>query len=95
MKRLVNPIVKVAETGVDITSADGFVSCVFPILAAYIANFPEQCLVACCKESFCPKCRVHPEERGELVKLALWEQKRIEIILEHKRTSRQVLAFNE
>ena len=95
MKKLLSPIVKVAEIGVDITSADGFIHWVFPILAAYVADFPEQCLVACCKESFCPKCRVCPDERGDLVESPLWEQKWTEVILEHKRTGRQVVAFND
>ncbi|KAJ7463128.1 hypothetical protein B0H11DRAFT_2159912 [Mycena galericulata] len=61
------PLKEAGRDGVQMDCADGFVRNMFLILSAYIADYPEPCLVACCRENSCPRCLVHPKQRGEPV----------------------------
>jgi hypothetical protein len=97
MSAIVEPLIKVAggPNGVPIICADGFVREVFPILAVYIANHPEQCLVACCCENHCPKCHVKPKEHGELTGTLPCKPRRTIKILKHHSISRSSKVFKE
>ena len=56
MQIILRPLIRTGLEGMDVTSGDGTVRRVYPVLAAYVADYPEQCLVSCSKYGTCPKC---------------------------------------
>ncbi|PIL32079.1 hypothetical protein GSI_06784 [Ganoderma sinense ZZ0214-1] len=74
MRTLLAPLVAAGKEGVEMVCADGAVRRVHPILAAYIADHPEQCLVTGCQENFCPKCSVHSTQLGEPIYSTMKDQ---------------------
>ncbi|KAJ8579555.1 hypothetical protein M405DRAFT_754337, partial [Rhizopogon salebrosus TDB-379] len=49
LRVVLEPLKKVGKEGMEVTFWDGYVRRVHPILACYVADYPEQCLVTCCK----------------------------------------------
>ncbi|KAG2156833.1 uncharacterized protein EDB93DRAFT_1101256 [Suillus bovinus] len=51
---------------IELISEDGAVHLRFPVLTAYVADYPEQALVMCtCYAQMCPKCFVTEDELGD------------------------------
>ena len=68
-------MVEAGQNGKEMVCTDGLVQIIHPILAAYVADYPEQCLVACCMENWCPRCIVAPNEQGDPVESTSCEVK--------------------
>ncbi|KZV98597.1 hypothetical protein EXIGLDRAFT_595119, partial [Exidia glandulosa HHB12029] len=57
MRIICEPMFTPASDGVQLTDSEGVVRKCFPILAAYVADYPEQCLVTCLRYGQgCPNC---------------------------------------
>jgi hypothetical protein len=67
MGKLVEPLRKPGREGVVVGCSDNFARRGHTVLAAYVADNPEQCLVACVKQNRCHVGTIDPDERGEYV----------------------------
>lgn len=64
MRAILEPLREAGLTGVEMTCGDGSMRHIHPILACYVADYPEQCLVTCTKYGTCPKCHCSAEGLG-------------------------------
>jgi hypothetical protein len=66
MEKMFAPLREVSEDGVEMWCPDGRLRRVFPRIAAYTADWPEQNLHACTSEGSCPICNTAYGDRGSL-----------------------------
>jgi hypothetical protein len=83
MEYIVKPLKRAGQEGIILVSGDGAVRRCYPILAAYVGDYPEQTLVALVKSGNCPIC---PAPRGDI---GNWDS-----ILEPRNTEEIIDALN-
>ncbi|EJD45508.1 hypothetical protein AURDEDRAFT_64485, partial [Auricularia subglabra TFB-10046 SS5] len=64
MAEMLAPLVRAGTDGINVLCNDGNVRRAYMVLMSYVADYPEQCLVACGQQNQCPSCFVPPKERG-------------------------------
>ena len=95
MASILKPLIRAGRDGVKMVCADRRVRLVYAILAAYIADHPEQCLITCCMENRCPKCIVSPDKLGEPVHSVLRDHHDTVRILKEKSQGLSPEEFKE
>ncbi|KAG1747493.1 hypothetical protein EDD22DRAFT_981909 [Suillus occidentalis] len=83
------------RNGVEMVCANSLIRQVYPILAAYVVNFLEQCLVACCKENWCPKCLVAADEQGDLLTLLMQDPEVTKEVLEKRKNGQHPIQLDK
>ncbi|SJL16686.1 uncharacterized protein ARMOST_20215 [Armillaria ostoyae] len=95
MSIIMKSVAEAGRKGTAITCTDGFIRNAWPILAAYVADYPEQCLIACCKENRCPICTVTPNQRGENCSCPYHDLQSTLDMLKRKGRGKSSPAFNK
>ncbi|KAG6875884.1 hypothetical protein C0992_001897 [Termitomyces sp. T32_za158] len=62
MAYILKPLEDTGLYGMQVVSGDGVVRRGHPILASFVADYPEQLLVTCCKNFECPSCEAKHQE---------------------------------
>jgi len=63
MRKILLPLESAGITGIELATGDGVVRRCHPLLAVFVGDYPEQCLVTCTKH--CPRCPIPKNELGE------------------------------
>lgn len=66
MAILLQHLKEAGRTGVYMRCADSSIRRIYPLVAMYVADYPEQCLIAGTQESRCPICMVSYKDRPNL-----------------------------
>ncbi|KAG8720797.1 hypothetical protein FRC08_018133 [Ceratobasidium sp. 394] len=64
MEKMLEPLKQASEEGIEMWCPDGRLRRVYPRVAAYMADWPEQNLHSCTSEGSCPVCSVAWADRG-------------------------------
>ncbi|KAI6103379.1 hypothetical protein F5141DRAFT_1189786 [Pisolithus sp. B1] len=94
MSLLLHPLVDAGHQGREMICANGYLHHVHPILTMYTADFPEQCLVACNKESQCLHCLVQSNWHGDLEECMCHCMADMLKTLKHMRKNKQSRKFD-
>ncbi|KAG8708011.1 hypothetical protein FRC08_000162 [Ceratobasidium sp. 394] len=65
MREILSSLKQASARGVEMVCADGGVRRVYPIVAAHMADWEEQCTAACTQKTRCPICDVPLHGRGD------------------------------
>lgn len=76
MRIVLRSLEDAGRNGIELTGGDGAIRLGFPIVAVYVADHPEQCLVVCTRfGQRCPKCTANVTEYGKH-RVAAWSLRR-------------------
>jgi len=96
MRIILEPLITAGKCGIEMTCANKYVRHIFPILATYVADYPEQCLVTCCMENRCPCCVVGCDKCGENTGSPLrCQASTLDMLSEHKNGEHPFLFDDE
>ncbi|KAF8166450.1 hypothetical protein K438DRAFT_1730807 [Mycena galopus ATCC 62051] len=95
MTVIMQSIIEAGKNGVPMVCADSMVRNVWPIFAAYVADYPEQCLISCCKENRCPICRVKANERGDHQEHPLRDVEETLYLMQRQQAGEKDASFEE
>jgi hypothetical protein len=99
MRTVLKPLVQAGTDGVPMTCPNGNARLTFPLLAAYVADYPEQCKVVCVDQKRCPRCMIPPKEIGDypIPVQTLWRDPEFakEALRLHEEGARDFMAFDK